>query len=67
MSGSDWAIVLAISVLFLFSIVLAAAETAFTRMNRIRALSLEEEGRKHAHRLPAANVRRAPSETVRWC
>ena len=42
---------LAIAVLFLFSIVLAAAETAFTRMNRIRALSLEEEGRKHAHKL----------------
>jgi putative hemolysin len=40
-----------ITVLFLFSIVLAAAETAFTRMSRIRALSLEEEGRKHAHRL----------------
>ena len=39
------------SVLFLFSIVLAAAETAFTRMSRIRALSLEEEGRKGAHRL----------------
>jgi putative hemolysin len=38
-------------VLFLFSIVLAAGETAFTRMNRIRALSLEEEGRKHAHKL----------------
>ena len=37
--------------LFLFSIVLAAAETAFTRMSRIRALSLEEEGRKGAHRL----------------
>ena len=27
------------------------AETAFTRMSRIRALSLEEEGRKGAHRL----------------
>ena len=37
--------------LFLFSIVLAAAETAFTRMGRIRALSLEEEGKKSAHRL----------------
>ncbi len=30
---------------------LAAAETAFTRMSRIRALALEEEGRKGAHRL----------------
>ncbi len=41
----------AITVLFLFSIVLAVAETAFTRMNRIRALSLEEEGRRGARRL----------------
>ncbi|MGZ4712789.1 MAG: hemolysin family protein [Acidimicrobiia bacterium] len=40
-----------ITVLFLCSIVLAAGETAFTRMSRIRALSLEEEGRKGAHRL----------------
>ena len=51
--------------LFLFSIVLAAAETAFTRMSRIRALSLEEEGRKGAHRLalmleqPGADAQRA--------
>ena len=37
-----------IVVLFLVSIVLALAETAFTRMNRIRALALEEEGRKGA-------------------
>jgi len=50
-SGGDGAILAAILVLFLFSIVLAMAETAFTRMNRIRAMSLEEEGRKHAHRL----------------
>ena len=41
----------AITVLFLFSIVLAVAETAFTRMSRIRALSLEEVGRRGAHRL----------------
>lgn len=39
--------------LFLFSIVLASAETAFTRMSRIRALSLDEEGRKGATRLAA--------------
>ena len=42
---------IAIVVLFLFSIVLAMAETAFTRMSRIRALALEEEGRKGARRL----------------
>ena len=32
--------------LFLFSILLAFAEMAFTRMSRIRALALEEEGRR---------------------
>ncbi len=44
---------MAIVVLFLVSIVLAMAETAFTRMSRIRALALEEEGRKGAPRLAA--------------
>ena len=51
-----------VSVLFLFSIVLAAAETAFTRMSRIRALSLEEEGRKGAHRL--AQMLEHPERTL---
>lgn len=51
-----------VSVLFLFSIVLAAAETAFTRMSRIRALSLEEEGRKGAHRL--AQMLERPERTL---
>lgn len=37
--------------LFVFATVLALAETAFTRMNRIRAIALEEEGRKGAGRL----------------
>lgn len=52
----------AITVLFLVSIVLAAAETAFTRMSRIRALSLEEEGRKNAHRL--ADMLERPERTL---
>jgi CBS domain containing-hemolysin-like protein len=38
-------------VLFLCSTVLAMAETAFLRMGRIRAIALEEEGRKGAARL----------------
>ena len=50
--------------LFLFSIVLAAAETAFTRMSRIRALSLEEEGRKGAHRL--AVMLEHPETPLHW-
>ena len=38
------------------------AETAFTRMSRIRALSLEEEGRKGAHRL--AQMLERPERTL---
>ena len=53
---------LAVIVLFLISIVLALAETAFTRMSRIRALSLEEEGRKGAHRL--AQMLEKPERTL---
>ncbi len=44
---------MAIVVLLLVSVLLAMAETAFTRMSRIRALALEEEGRKGAPRLAA--------------
>ena len=51
-----------VSVLFLFSIVLAAAETAFTRMSRIRALALDEEGRKGAGRL--AQMLERPERTL---
>ena len=52
----------AVMVLFLFSIVLAAAETAFTGMSRIRALALDEEGRKGAHRL--AQMLERPERTL---
>ena len=62
MSGADAAILAAVIVLFLISIVLAMAETAFTRMSRIRALSLEEEGRKGAHRL--ARMLEKPEQTL---
>jgi putative hemolysin len=51
MATSDWLIVLAVVVLFVFSVFLALAETAFVRVNRIRALALSEEGRKGAKRL----------------
>ena len=51
MSGADWAILVVVVVLFVFSIFLALSETAFTRMSRIRALALAEEGNKRAERL----------------
>jgi magnesium and cobalt exporter, CNNM family len=53
MSGADWAIVVVVVVLFVGSIFLALAETAFVRMSRIRALALAEEGNKRAARLAA--------------
>ena len=51
MSGADWTIVAVVAVLFVLSIFFAASETAFVRMNRIRAIALEEEGNKRARRL----------------
>ena len=62
MSGGDGAILAAIFVLFLASAVLALAETAFTKMNRIRALALEEEGRRNAARL--ARLLERPEQTI---
>ncbi len=53
MSTTDWLILLAVILLFLFSVYLAVAETAFVRMNRIRAIALAEEGKKGANRLAA--------------
>ena len=62
MSGGDWAAVAAIFVLLLVSTVIAVAETAFLRMNRIRALAWEEEGRKGAARL--ARMLEHPERTI---
>ena len=53
MSTTDWLTLSAIFVLLVTSAVFAMAETAFVRMNRIRAMTLEEEGRKGATRLAA--------------
>jgi CBS domain containing-hemolysin-like protein len=50
-SQTDWLTVAGIGVLLVTSAFFAMAETAFVRMNRIRAMSLEEEGRKGAKRL----------------
>jgi putative hemolysin len=50
-SNTDWLTLSAIGVLLITSALFAMAETAFVRMNRIRALTLEEEGRRGAKRL----------------
>lgn len=62
MQTADWAILVAVIVLFVISVFLAVAETAFVRMNRIRALSLAEEGRKGASRL--ADMLEHPEQTL---
>jgi CBS domain containing-hemolysin-like protein len=49
--SADWAIVVVVVVLFVLSIFFAASETAFTRMSRIRAIALAEDGNKRARRL----------------
>jgi CBS domain containing-hemolysin-like protein len=60
--SSELIAVVAIVVLFLFSIVLAAAETAFLRMSRVKALALEEQGEKRATRL--VHMLERPERTV---
>ena len=62
MNGADWLILLAIFVLFVFSVFLAVAETAFVRMNRVRAIALAEEGRQSANRL--AEMLQHPEQTL---
>jgi len=60
-SAGAWKVV-AIAALFVLSAVMAGAETAFVRMNRIRALALEEEGHKTAARL--ARMLEHPERTL---
>jgi CBS domain containing-hemolysin-like protein len=62
MTGIDWLLVAAIGTLFLASIWLALVETAFTRMSRVRALALEEEGHRGAGRL--ARMLEHPERTL---
>jgi len=61
-TGTDYALLATIVALFLVSGVLAMAETAFTRMSRVRALALEEEGRGSATRL--ARMLERPERTL---
>jgi putative hemolysin len=50
-SNSDWLILAGIVALLIGSAVLAMAETSFVRITRIRAMTLQEEGRRGAERL----------------
>ncbi len=51
MSGTDWLLLVAVVVLFAGSAVLALAETAFTKVSRIRALALQDDGSRRAGKL----------------
>ncbi len=62
MTGANWVVLAGVVVLFLFATFLALCETAFTRMSRIRALALEDEGRKGAARL--AKLLENPQQTL---
>src|SRR2546423_2265528 len=62
MSGAEWAILAVVIVLFLLSIFFAASETAFTRMSRIRAIALAEDGNRRAQRL--ASMLEHPERTL---
>ncbi len=62
MGGADWAILAVVVVLFVLSIFFAAAETAFVRMGRIRAIALAEDGNKRAARL--AQMLGRPEQTL---
>jgi CBS domain containing-hemolysin-like protein len=62
MTTADWIAVAAVALLFLLAIVLAVAETSFLRMNRIKALALEEQGQRGANRL--ARMLEHPERTV---
>jgi putative hemolysin len=44
MSSGDWVLVAVMFVLLAFAAFLAMAETSFTRMNRVKAITLQEEG-----------------------
>ncbi len=51
MSGSEWGILAAILGLIMAAAFLAMAETSLTRTNRVKAISLVEEGRRGANAL----------------
>jgi putative hemolysin len=62
MGSAEWVAVLIIVVMFIIAIVTAVAETAFLRMNRVKALSLQEKGAKGASKL--VRMLERPERTV---
>ena len=62
MATAEWVAVLVIVVMFIIAIVTAVAETAFLRMNRVKALSLQEQGAKGATKL--VRMLERPERTV---
>jgi CBS domain containing-hemolysin-like protein len=50
-TGGDWVTIGAIAVLVVLSAILAGAETAYSKLTRVRALHLQEEGRRLARYL----------------
>jgi len=50
-TGGDWVQIVVILLLIAFVALMAASETAITRMNRVRAYRLQEEGRRGAQSL----------------
>jgi CBS domain containing-hemolysin-like protein len=62
MSGTDWAVLVVVVVLFIASILLALTEMAFARMSRVRALALADEGRRGAAKL--AEMLEHPERTI---
>jgi putative hemolysin len=62
MSDTDWLLLVAVLLLFVASIWLAMAETAFVRMSRIRALALADEGSRRAGWL--ASMLGRPEQTL---
>ena len=62
MNASNWIVLGIVLLMFHASIWLAAAETAFVRMNRVRAMGLADEGRRGAAKL--AKLLERPEATV---
>jgi CBS domain containing-hemolysin-like protein len=62
MATAEWVAVAIIVVMFIFAIVTAIAETAFLRMNRVKALALQEQGEKGATKL--VRMLERPERTV---
>jgi CBS domain containing-hemolysin-like protein len=60
-STTDWIYVVAIVILIAFTGFLAMSETALTRMNRVKALALEDEGKRGA-----ATLVRLTDHPERW-